>query len=100
MSNFVDLFTYRTHKITRYPTHATVRFQHVQLSKDVVVKLGGRVQATLPRGTLLDAAIWVQPGVLALKCGFAGEVPVADMTPAYRSKLEELVKPDEVKSTA
>jgi hypothetical protein len=93
MSAFTDLFTYRTHKITRYPSHATIVFDHVQLSKDVVVKLGGRINATLARGTLLDSAIWVQPGVLTLKCGFAGEVPLADFTAAHRNALAELIKP-------
>ena len=91
MSTLVDLFTYRTHKVTRYPSHATIRFEHVQLNKDVPVLLGNRVRAILSKGTMLDFAVWVQPGVLALKCGYAGEVPLADMTAAQRKALEDLV---------
>ena len=100
MGTFADLFTYRGYKVTQQPSHATIRFEQLQLLRDVTIKLGNRTPAIIPSGSAVEAAIWVQPGVLQLKCGFAGEAPLAQMPDSYQQILKDLVTASVANGTA
>lgn len=90
MTSFADLFTYRTLTVKQYPSHKTLRFDHVQLTRDVEVRLGSRVVATIKQGTLLESAVWLPGSPLELKCSLNERHALATQPDSYTELLNAL----------